>query len=146
VEFERSGTGDEGALRPRVVIARRRPPGVAAVRTGRGGGRRRGGVLDPLFEEPAGEVAGQLHGATLQVIEARHGGVGVRGEETLEDGVGVLLPLLPQGFPISGSGHGYLGGQDWGAEVIVANRDRRSCASGCVQLQIRNAQLRICTP
>jgi hypothetical protein len=117
VQFEEAGPGDEGAFRPGLVGARRRSSRLAAVRTGRRSSGHRRGVLDPLFEEPDGEIACQLHGPAFELVEDGDGGVRVRWEETLEDGVGVLLPLLTKRLTIGETGHGHLEGQNQGTEV-----------------------------
>jgi len=83
-------------------------PGSSAAWTGRGYLRDRvGGELDPLLEQPTGQIGGQLACALFEVVE----GGGLRfavGEEPIKESVGVLLPLLAELIAVSRRwrGHG----------------------------------------
>lgn len=48
------------------------------------------------FEQPGGEVAGKLDGALFEDLQGGAALAAVPGEEAVEDGVGVIEPLLAQ--------------------------------------------------
>jgi hypothetical protein len=60
--------------------------------------------LDTAFEEPGGEVPSELFGTLLQLSEGRGRRLGILGEEAVEDGIGVFVPLAAQVVSIRGTG------------------------------------------
>jgi hypothetical protein len=69
---------------------------LAVWAAGRLGGSDLIGRSGAAFEQPGGEVAGELDGALFEDLEGRAALAGVLGEESVEDRVGVIQPLLAQ--------------------------------------------------
>ncbi len=63
--------------------------------------------MDTPLQQPAGKIGGELAGAFFQAVEGRRRLRRVGREEPVEDGVGVVAPLLKQPLAVGcrQSGH-----------------------------------------